>query len=257
MRAAPVSILVTALAAVGISAPSALAADIPVKAPVMVPVAAPVYYWTGFYAGVHGGYSWHKANGLYDQLDVAGPADLSGLRLRGAVLGGQVGYNFQVNSFVFGIEADGSWAKADRTVFSPEPPVRGPDPVTAERDYLVSVRGRLGLAWQQALFYGTAGIGFTRYDLTITEVLPPPVTGSTRIKKSGLVWGGGAEYALTPALSLRAEYLQYRLGTTLGLDPLVYPDADPGDFVRLHHINVVRAGLNFRFGGDAPVSSRY
>jgi outer membrane immunogenic protein len=263
MRAASASILLTALVAVGLAAGPALAAELPVKMPIKAPLKAPepppspVYDWTGFYAGVHGGYSWQRTSGVYDQLDAAGPTDLGAMRLRGAVFGAQVGYNLQMGAFVFGVEADGSWAKAEDTALSPEPAPRGPDPITAQRDYLISVRGRLGWVWDRALIYGTGGIGFTRYDLTITEALPPPVTGTASVNRSGLVWGGGVEYAVSPMVSLRGEFLQYRLGTSFELAAPLFADADFGDFIRLHHINVVRGGLNFRFGGDGPVSSRY
>jgi outer membrane immunogenic protein len=220
-------------------------------------VIAPVYDWTGFYAGVHGGTSWQRAGGIYDQNDAAGPTDLGALRLKGFVFGGQAGYNLQMGSYLFGVEADVSWARADDTAWSVEPAPRGPDPVSAKRDYLASVRGRLGWIWDRMLIYGTGGIGFTRYEVAITEALPPPVFGSTSISKSGLVWGGGVEYAMSPTLSLRGEFLRYQLGTSLALAGPLFPDADFGDFIRLQHIDVVRAGMNFRFGGEGGIITRY
>src|SRR3569833_1416916 len=69
---------------------AAAAADLPYKAP--APAYAPSYFsWTGFYAGINGGYGWSSSF-----------AD----NAKGAIYGGQVGYNMQFSSFVVGLEGD-------------------------------------------------------------------------------------------------------------------------------------------------------
>src|SRR5215470_15955339 len=96
------------LAALSMAAP-ALAADMAVKAP--PPPAPPimaVYNWTGFYLGINGG--WGRSRNCVDFVTVGG-ALVSGCGDRsGGVFGGQLGYRWQVNQFVFGLEAQGDWA---------------------------------------------------------------------------------------------------------------------------------------------------
>src|SRR5947207_239651 len=84
---------------------AAMAADMarPVyKAPPagVLPVA---YDWTGFYVGGHVGYGWAEK----DWRDAFG-LNLSN-RASGFLGGGQVGFNYQINQFVLGVEGDFSW----------------------------------------------------------------------------------------------------------------------------------------------------
>src|SRR6266478_3906185 len=73
----------------------ALAADLGTRPPpYKAPALMPVFSWTGFYIGVHGGWGWSH---MPDLLDVNG---------NGGFGGGQVGYNYQMNNFVWGIEGD-------------------------------------------------------------------------------------------------------------------------------------------------------
>jgi outer membrane immunogenic protein len=208
--------------------------------------AAAIYNWTGLYVGGHIGYGLSSASGLYDQADAAGPTDLSGLKLNGLVAGGQLGFNWQISNFVVGVEADASYATVKRTIDSPEPAPRGPDPITAERENLASIRARLGFAFDRALIYGTGGYGWTKHSLTITEAFDGS-TGSVSVSKGGMVYGGGVEYALVNNLTVRLEYLHYAVGTTVTLDPAVFSDADPGDSIKFGNIDVVRLGVNYRF----------
>src|SRR5436190_12946248 len=118
---------------------AAQAADMPIyKA--RAAQAAVINNWTGFYLGGHAGYALSSPSGQYDQADAAGPTDLGALKLNGLVYGGQVGYNVQFSNFVLGVEGDGSFGTVKKTIHSPEPAPRGPDPVTGERKDLASFR---------------------------------------------------------------------------------------------------------------------
>src|SRR4051794_29465847 len=92
------------LVALGMAAP-AVAADLaarPYKAPpVMV---SPVYDWSGFYIGVNGG--WGQSSTRYDWQNFLARSD----NASGGTVGGQIGYNWQAGSWVFGLEAQGNWA---------------------------------------------------------------------------------------------------------------------------------------------------
>src|SRR5207244_8506048 len=117
-----------ALVSLGSAASAAdLAARPYTKAPAMV---SPVYNWSGFYAGVMGGYGFK-----------GGDLDLSG-----GFGGGTVGYNWQApgSQFVFGIEVDaaGSGLKASQTQVVLGIPVTAEDKLEA----FGSVTGRIGVA---------------------------------------------------------------------------------------------------------------
>ena len=73
----------------------------------MAPASAQVRNpWNGFYAGLHGGYA---LAGRRRHLQYAAtPTVLSAIDLNGAIVGGQLGYNYQSGQFLLGIEGDAS-----------------------------------------------------------------------------------------------------------------------------------------------------
>src|SRR5438309_5763089 len=175
---------VTASALVsGIAAASA--ADMAVKA-APIPMAPAAFSWTGFYIGANVGGAWTPNNGgsdfgpLFPPFIVLPPAvaiptvipgQLAALdgggRRSGVIGGGQIGYNWQVNQFVLGVEADavgtglnGTSGTASRTVGAPIFAVPVTQTVTVDFgriDWMASFRGRAGLAVDRALFYVTGG----------------------------------------------------------------------------------------------------
>ncbi|MFD2228288.1 outer membrane protein, partial [Microvirga arabica] len=84
---------------------AAAAADLPVRSAPPAPIiaAAPIFTWTGFYVGVNAGYGW--SNDDFDSVDLADEDDDGGF-----VGGAQVGYNYQIGSFVVGLEGDIQYA---------------------------------------------------------------------------------------------------------------------------------------------------
>jgi outer membrane immunogenic protein len=84
----------------------ALAADMALKAP---PPADPIWTWTGWYVGGNVGYSWGRDHGPITLSDpVAGTlfSVTGNTRLDGVIGGGQIGYNWQIKNWVYGLEAD-------------------------------------------------------------------------------------------------------------------------------------------------------
>jgi outer membrane immunogenic protein len=211
-----VTIIGAALLSLGV-ATSASAADLPRKAPAYV---APIgYNWTGFYLGVNGGYGWTGSN-------AAGDAD-------GFVGGGQIGYNWQAagSPFVFGLEADIQGADISSSA------AVGAVTVTAKANAFGTVRGRIGYAFDRAMIYATGGWAYTRTELSATG---PGGSISNSDWSSGYALGGGLEWAAWDRWSVKAEYLYVHSGdvnVTLAGVPF------GGDY----NINVVRAGLNYRF----------
>ena len=206
----------TALATAGVSAASA--ADLPMRAaPPAAPfiAAAPVFTWTGFYVGVNAGYGWSD-----DDNDAVALADEDD---DGGFLGGaQVGYNYQIGSFVVGLEGDIQYVDFGREgVFNfRDEQGNARQGEFESSDWFGTVRARAGVAFGQALIYATGGFAFA-----------DDATGWTA--------GGGVEYAFTNNLSAKIE------GLYVSLDA----DNDDGfDFDNDVDFGVVRAGLNFRFG---------
>ena len=126
------------LSIVGLSlglAQFASAADMPVKG-VSRAVYAPVYNWTGLYLGINGGYGWGTQTGNFvPSAGVANPT------LRGGLFGGQIGVNYQITNWVFGIEADYDWASIKGSVT----PIPGAV-FDGKTNAFGTVRGRLGYA---------------------------------------------------------------------------------------------------------------
>src|SRR6185503_17792061 len=136
---------------------AASAADLPVRAAPPAPIiaAVPVFTWTGFYVGVNAGYGWNAndsitVGGLTFDLDDEG----------GFVGGAQAGYNYQIGSFVVGLEGDIQYADFggdDRFDFDGDGIL---DDDFNTSDWFGTVRARAGVAFDRALIYATGGFAF-------------------------------------------------------------------------------------------------
>jgi outer membrane immunogenic protein len=171
---------------------SANAADLgqPVyKAP---PPPAPVYSWTGCYLGVQGG-----GGTMSDTW-----ADQTGA---GALAGGQVGCNYQIDHIVLGVEGEGWWSGFKDNDKGFEGVDSGTDTTTNRWDFDVALRA--GFAWDRALIYGKVGAAWGRFEFNETFLDPPDSgTDSGRVTLPGLLLGVGGEYAFSPNWSARLEY---------------------------------------------------
>jgi outer membrane immunogenic protein len=168
--------------------------------------------WQGLYGGVHLGWGWS--------------GDASGV-----VGGGQIGYNWQSNQFVYGIEGDISGADIG---ISETIVVQGAVlNASASIDWIATLRGRLGVLVQpNLLVYGTAGLAVVNAEAhaSVTSFGFGQISASESDTETGLVYGVGIESKFTERMSGRLEYLGFS-----------QPD-------RIGDFGVVRAGLNFKFG---------
>jgi outer membrane immunogenic protein len=148
-------ILVVAIAGAALCGAPALAADMAVKAPPSPVVALP-YSWTGFYIGGDIGYGWGRSTGVlndgtFNTAPVPYSADPSGI-----IGGGFAGYNYQINQFIVGIEAD--WQGAGLSGSGIGTCCGG---LSYTMDTKVSnygsVRGRLGFAMDRWMVFATGG----------------------------------------------------------------------------------------------------
>src|SRR6476661_5372554 len=146
-----------ALLAVSMAAPASaadLAAKPYVKAP--PPVVAPIYDWTGFYIGANGG--WGQSHGCVDFVTPAGTVAGGCADRSGGLVGGQIGYRWQTNQFVFGLEAQGDWADLNSSrvsLFNPALSTR------VKTDGIGLFTGQIGWAWNAALLYVKGGAAVT------------------------------------------------------------------------------------------------
>ena len=231
----------TTLATAGISAASA--ADLPSRyAPPPIIAAVPVFTWTGFYLGAQVGYGWNA-----NENDIVLPTGFVvqrgdfGDSGDGFLAGVHAGYNYQIGSFVIGVEGDvegvfGDDDDGDVVVIGPGGGVFTNYGLAGNAlDWQGSVRARAGFAFDRALIYATGGFAFGG------------VSGSFGLLDSGddnlTGWtlGAGIEYAFTNNLTTRLEYRYTNFdggnnvfnNVTLGSNDIEF--------------HTVRAGLSYKF----------
>src|SRR3954470_7260301 len=245
------------LGAVGLAAPAS-AADMAVKAAPPPMVAPMIYNWTGFYIGANGG--WGENHNCVDFINGAGVAVASGCRDRsGGLIGGQLGYRWQTNQFVFGLEAQGDWADIKNTRVSLIDPLLS---TTGKTDGIGLFTAQLGWAWNASLLYVKGGAAVTHNRLDVFNNL----TGVGLDSASHTRWGGalgvGWEYGFTPNWSVGVEYDHLWMGN----DNRTFAGAgvlSPGGVTLLgdrvsQDVDMVTLRLNYRFGGfGAPIAARY
>ena len=223
-----------------LAAASLAAAAVASMAPAQAQVTNP---WNGLYVGVNGGYAWQDAGGTFDNLGTN--TSLNGLDLNGALVGGQVGYNWQSAQLLLGVEFDAmTLADGGENINTPSAP--NASVLGADMNYLASVRGRLGWAINNWLLFGSVGWGFSQFEFT-QNVPATAFAHKIRLDDSGLAYGGGVEWMMTYGVSLRAEYLRYYIGASSPL-PVGNPSVDPGDRVAFDNIDVARAALKIKLG---------
>jgi len=202
----------------------------PVKA---VPY-VPIYDWTGFYLGANIGYGWTSGSGTVTFAGVPGPYSGSG----DGVLGGiQAGYNWQVNSFVLGLEADiqASGGRGDVNGTAGAAVING----TGKVPYFGTIRGRIGYAFDRWMLYATGGALYGKGTLDGTVSTTGPFSASATYWT--YVVGGGAEFALWDRWTAKLEYLYAGSPSDVPVPPGTNSVSGNG------HSHVVRAGVNYRF----------
>jgi outer membrane immunogenic protein len=226
----------------------AFAADLPSRKEAPVYVApAPIFSWTGFYVGADIGGSWGNNNVT---VPAAFGANFSHNATNDGVIGGGfVGYNYQFNNFVIGLqgEFDGT-SNGNSRFLDPF----GRFETRFGQDWIASVDGRLGwAAWDRTLLYVIGGVAWDQQTASVTDNLSG-FSLSRSVTRTGYDIGGGLEYAFNYNWTARIEYRYYNFGSTntAFLDPLLVA----GAFYRTTLTdNVVRAGLAYKFGVPEPV----
>lgn len=125
-----------------------------------------------------------------------------GIDSRGFVGGVVGGYNFQPNpngGLVFGVESDlmtTSLRASNLSIGAFNEPSR----FAQDIDFLGTVRGRVGVAFDDVLVYATAGLAFARTSTSATfsgaNAGPVAYAGQSNSLVAGAVYGGGVEFRL-------------------------------------------------------------
>ena len=231
------------LAGVALAALSsaASAADLPSRvAPAPMIAAVPLFTWTGFYVGVNAGYGWNSGNSSY--IDPAFGYGASSGDDGGFIGGGQIGYNYQIGSFVLGVETDLQYADVGG---SSGGYYGGYYAGSNDSDgYFGTVRARAGVAFDRALIYVTGGLAYGdlgNNNFAGLGSVNNYYYGSNNSDSNwGWTLGGGVEYAFTNNLTAKIEGLYVNLDTK-NSGGLYYAGNGDTEF------GVVRAGLNYKF----------
>src|ERR1700761_4531438 len=239
-------------------AATANAADLPARAPPSYkapPPIAAIYNWGGFYVGINGGgASSHNCYTITNVNNVAVNPTSEGCHdATGGLAGGQVGYRWQMASWVFGVEAQGDWANlkgsnASLTAF--------PIPYTNQTkiDAIGLFTGQVGYAFSNVLLYVKGGAAVTddKYTSYFTG------TGAIFNTASETRWGGtvgaGIEFGFAPNWSVGLEYDHLFMGSRSVAFPATFTAVGRTDTIK-QDIDMGTVRINYTFGG--PVVARY
>ncbi|WP_187290841.1 outer membrane protein [Hyphomicrobium denitrificans] len=229
------------------------------------PVVAQGYNWSGFYGGVNAGYTWNNwdwpsLNPYVAPPKPCGDCGPPNQNLSGAMLGGTVGYNHQIDRFVIGVEGDFNFANISDSQRDGNYLVE-----TSKIEHFATIRARAGLLLTPALLaYATGGVAFQ--DLEYGESCPSDASAVTAgwcrsvangghgpysLSKSqwntGYVVGGGLEWMIAERVSLKVEGLyadfgtnDYQLGLMADGKPLPKKSIENSE-------TMLKVGVNYHF----------
>lgn len=192
--------------------------------------ATSVAQWTGFYAGLNGGYAFGQTE--IEGGVVAGSATGGKHNSGGFNLGAQAGYNMDMGGFVLGGEAD---VQFGGPVYKET--LSTGDKFEQRTEFFSTVRGRAGVPVGQVMPFATLGVAFGR---GAAEIKSGASTTTTNANHFGWTAGVGLEAQATQNLSFKAEYLYVDLGTQSYGIGTASRDVT-------QRFSVVRAGVNYRF----------
>jgi outer membrane immunogenic protein len=167
------------------------------------------FSWAGLYVGATLGYEW-------------GSIDNNATHPSGVAGGLEAGFNWQTGNFVYGGEADINLSAAEDTFA----------PWQFSNPWFGTVRGRAGVAINNVLIFGTAGLAYGE--------LIGTTSGNLSESHISLGWtaGLGAEVSFTQRWSAKAEWLY------LDLSDRHFSVTAANNGLAA---NLVRLGLNYHF----------
>jgi outer membrane immunogenic protein len=218
----------------------ALAADLPLKARPYA-VSAPAFSWTGCYIGAHVG-----GGGLHDSW--------TGEHGNGALVGGQIGCNYQTGMLVVGAEAEGFWSGiSSKSHFHDD---FDDNSSRTKNKYDYNIAARLGVAIDRTFIYGKVGWTWGRFDFSSSSSCSSCeglVTDFGRATLSGILLGAGFEYALTNNWTTKFEYNYLNYGSR---DVTIHVTDSGCSFSCSNSVHtssqsadkhIIKVGLNYKF----------
>jgi outer membrane immunogenic protein len=189
---------------------------------------------------VNGGWG----SGKQDPLNIITDRfDQFNLGISGGMFGGTLGAQVQVAHVVLGVESDIDWADISGSGTAvPKAfgnPLGSTFNMSTKLNSIGTGRIRAGLALDNWLYYVTGGLALAEAQSNLTNTAGPLCgTGGQPIcsgnsHKVGAAAGLGVEYGITPNLSAKLEYIYMAVAS-----------------VEVAHVNEIRLGLNYRFGGN-------
>ncbi len=210
-----------------------------------------LHQWQGLYGGAHLGGAWGSSSatdsGGYNTL-----TDYWSAAPSGVVAGVQLGYNWRNGPVLYGVEGDLGYLGLAGSATTTYVPLGYDASTQTDSGFYMTLRGRLGVIFNQFAFYATGGYIGADTTVSIVEecggVLctnPFVVDGSNSSFRSGWTLGGGIEGDLGGPWTAKVEYLYYDLGSrniTTNVNGLTNTWNAQTDG------SLVRAGLNYKFG---------
>jgi outer membrane immunogenic protein len=186
-----------------------------------LPMTAPGFDWTGYYAGLQGGYGWGRS----DMSSTGGVPFSASPDLDGGFIGGHVAGLWQFDQAVLGAQADLNYSSIGRAT-----DLGAGDSAGADVKWFGSVDALAGYAMDRVLVYGIGGVAFAGIEASRNGV------ADTRTDV-GWTLGAGVDYALTDKFVVGAQYRYYDFGS----EHFDIPD-DRDQDVKLHTV-----GVNLRY----------
>lgn len=202
------------------------------------------FSWTGGYIGFNLGYSWDRVKSDLVAIHPCTCDEYGFKSYLGGVSGGvQLGYNWQIDKALLGIESDIQAASLKKSFSTETPHIN----IDTKISWFGTTRIRAGyLPSERLLAYVTGGVAYGGVKATTSEYSfqGSPETSSTT--KTGYAIGAGLEYAFTDNWSAKAEYLYADLGK-ISQRLFTYTDRVHHDITHKFQVNTVRVGVNYKF----------
>lgn len=214
---------------------SAYAADAVVYNEPVAPIAVDTFSWTGGYIGVNAGYAGGRFKTDITEMSDGDPYVINYSDNASGFVGGvQIGYNWQMEQFVLGLETDiqASGVEAKFAVLNNEV-------LNTKIDWFGTTRVRLGFTpVDRFMVYATGGVAYGKIKMSFGGQISD---SDTRV---GYTIGAGAEHAINNNWTWKGEYLYTDLGK-LNLD--FASDNSTVNFSTKSAFHTFRLGLNYKF----------
>ncbi len=196
--------------------------------------------WTGPYVGGNAGIAI-----LDGSARVTLPGSVTNFELddTGFTFGGQIGYNWLHDDFVFGVEADINYLDVgDRGIV----PLTTTGAFSLDSDWYATIRARGGMVMDKTLFYATAGLALMDADLRTQAIAAAAVAGSASDSDVllGFAVGAGIEHSFSEKWSAKLEYLYMNFESDSLSAAFATARVNPD-------LHVIRAGINYHFCWDS------